>query len=249
MRIRAFLADPEAENRVHNPADAAGWGFAGGLVPGVDVYAYLTRPVVERFGREWLHQGRCELRLLKPVFGGDELEIGFDGETATATRVDGTLCATLKVTERRLITLDVWPLKPLPARRWEPSEASFKEHGFGSYKQTVTEEQARRHLREVLETLPIYEKEAIVHPAHLLRFANTALSASYRLGPWLHVGSDIQHVEGPVLRGSEIETATRLNECFERKGHRFVRYTVRMIGAEVVHTAIYEPAFVRGTPA
>jgi hypothetical protein len=245
MRICAFLADPSAENRVHNPEDARRFGFAGGLVPGVDVYAYLTRPVVERRGLEWLRQGGGELRLLRPVYGGDDLEVEFDGETATATRADGEVCATLTVArDAEPVPAADFPERPLPTRRWEPSEASFKEHGFGTYKETVTEEQARRHLRDVLETLSIYDAEAILHPGHLLRFANIALSANYRLGPWLHVGSRIQHL-GLVRRGQEVQARARLAACFEKKAHRFIELDVFITGVHVVHTAIYEPAFIR----
>lgn len=249
MRVRAFLADPDAENRVHNPAVARSFGFAGGLVPGVDTYAYLTRPVVERWGLEWLRHGWGELRLLKPVFEADELEIAFEDGTVTAKKADGELCAQLVV---GLEGRPVQPLppgdRPVPARRYEASEASFRLHGFGTYRQTVTEEQAQRHLHDVLETLPLYDQEAIVHPAHLLRFANTALSATYRLGPWLHVGSRVQHV-GLVARGQEVEARARLAGCFEKKGHRFVELDVEVTGARIRHTAIYEPAFVSHRPA
>ncbi len=244
MRLRAFLSDPDAENRVHNPAEARNFGFAGGLVPGVDVYAYLTRPVVERWGLEWLRHGWGALRLRKPVYDADELEIAFEGDTVTARKLDGDVCADLIV---GLESHPVEPLRveerPLPSRRYKPSEASFRRQGFGTYRQTVTEEQAQRHLRDVVETLPIYDQEAILHPAHLLRFANTALSANYRLGPWLHVGSHIQHVE-LVQRGQEVEARAQLAGCFDKKGHRFVELDVQVTGARIRHTAIYEPAFV-----
>lgn len=249
MRVRAFLADPNAENRIHSPDVARSLGFSGGLVPGVDTYAYLTRPVVERWGLEWLEHGWGELRLLRPVYDADALEITFEGDTATARKVDGELCADL------VVGLEGDPVPPLPgndvpvpARRYEASEESFRRHGFGTYRQTVTEEQAQRHLHEVLETLPLYDMEAIVHPAHLLRFANTALSATYRLGPWMHVSSRIQHA-GLVRRGQEVQARAQLAACFEKKGHRFVELDVQVTGARVRHTAIYEPAFVRQRPA
>ena len=250
MRFQAFLADPDAENRVHNPSVARSFGFAGGLVPGVDVYAYLTRPVVERWGLEWLEHGWGELRLRKPVYGGDEVEVAFERDTVTARKVvDGELCADLVAgLERRPVEALSPEERPLPARRHEASEDSFRLHGFGTYRQTVTEEQAQRHLRDVLEALPIYDEEAILHPAHLLRFANTALSASYRLGPWLHVGSHIQHT-GLVRRGQEVEARARLAGCFEKKGHRFVELDVQVTGAHIRHTAIYEPAFLARSPA
>ena len=42
-------------------------GFSGGLVPGVELYAYACHPVVRRRGRDWLAHGRMECRFLKPV--------------------------------------------------------------------------------------------------------------------------------------------------------------------------------------
>lgn len=248
VRLQAVLVDPNAENRVHNPAVARTFGFNGGLVPGVDVYAYLSRPVVERWGVEWLDHGWGELRLLKPVFDADQLDITFEGDTVTAEKADGERCAELVVgLENGPVQPFAAEERPLPARRFEASEASFQSHGFGTYRQTVTEEQAQRHLGDVLESLTIYDREAILHPAHLLRFANTALSANYRLGPWLHVGSRVQHV-GLVPRGREVEARAKLAGCFERKGHRFVELDVDVTGARIRHTAIYEPAFVRHRP-
>ena len=43
-------------------------GFAGGLVPGVEVYAYACHPAVARWGRAWLERGQMQCRFLKPVY-------------------------------------------------------------------------------------------------------------------------------------------------------------------------------------
>jgi len=51
----------------HADAVAKKFGFGGGLVPGVDVYAYMTHPPRERWGRAWLERGKAECRLFKPV--------------------------------------------------------------------------------------------------------------------------------------------------------------------------------------
>ena len=45
--------------------------FSGGLVPGVDVYGYMTHQPVARWGRAWLERGIGECRLLKPVYDGE----------------------------------------------------------------------------------------------------------------------------------------------------------------------------------
>ncbi|HKA92367.1 MAG TPA: hypothetical protein VKE97_01090, partial [Acidimicrobiia bacterium] len=55
--VRAYNAATASENKIHDDVVARTYGFEGGLVPGVTVYAYLTHPVVAAFGRPWLEHG------------------------------------------------------------------------------------------------------------------------------------------------------------------------------------------------
>ena len=41
-RVEAFNTAKESENKIHDDTIARRFGFEGGLVPGVDVYAYMT---------------------------------------------------------------------------------------------------------------------------------------------------------------------------------------------------------------
>src|SRR3970040_1692635 len=50
------------ENKIHEDELARQYGFKGGLVPGVTVYAWMTHPVVEALGAEWLQGGGVETR-------------------------------------------------------------------------------------------------------------------------------------------------------------------------------------------
>ena len=56
------------DNKIHSDDVASQYGFKGGLVPGVGVYAYLTYPVVVAFGREWLERGAMTAKFLKPIY-------------------------------------------------------------------------------------------------------------------------------------------------------------------------------------
>ena len=49
--IEAFNTASASTNKIHDDAVARNYGFRGGLVPGVDVYAYITHLPVERWGR------------------------------------------------------------------------------------------------------------------------------------------------------------------------------------------------------
>jgi acyl dehydratase len=100
-RVQAYNTATASENRIHDDAVARRFGFRGGLVPGVDVYAYLTHPIVARFGRPWLERGRVAARFLKPVYDGEEVVVTAAGDEALAIEARnaaGELCATAQAT-------------------------------------------------------------------------------------------------------------------------------------------------------
>ena len=50
-QVEAFNTAAQSENKIHDDAVARRFGFKGGLVPGVEVYAYMTHVPVARWGR------------------------------------------------------------------------------------------------------------------------------------------------------------------------------------------------------
>src|SRR5260370_6894631 len=70
-RVSAYNTAHDSENKIHDDAVARRFGFGGGLVPGVDVYGYMTHLPVMRWGRAWLERGTPECRFFKPVYDGD----------------------------------------------------------------------------------------------------------------------------------------------------------------------------------
>jgi acyl dehydratase len=68
--VRAFNTAAASENKIHDDAVARRFGFHGALVPGVEVYAYMTHVPVARWGRAWLEGGAADCRFLKPVYDG-----------------------------------------------------------------------------------------------------------------------------------------------------------------------------------
>ena len=69
--VRAFNTAAASENKIHDDAVARRFGFGGGLVPGVDVYAYMAHLPAARWGHAWLEHGAAECRFQKPVYDGD----------------------------------------------------------------------------------------------------------------------------------------------------------------------------------
>ena len=70
-RVSAYNTSKLSENKIHDDAVARRFGFSGGLVPGVDVMAYMLHLPVAKWGRSFLERGLIEARFLKPVYDGE----------------------------------------------------------------------------------------------------------------------------------------------------------------------------------
>ena len=71
----AFNTSPDSDNRIHSDEMARGYGFKGGLVPGVVVSAYLIHPGVQAWGMEWLTRGHSKVVIHKPTYDGDSFHV------------------------------------------------------------------------------------------------------------------------------------------------------------------------------
>lgn len=232
-------------------------GFQGGLVPGVDVYSYLTRPAVEHFGRGWLERGTGDVRFVKPVYDRDQLDIDVTtaagGELTIEARCGGEVRAILIARftpAHEPDAPDVIPDSPVFEPKLEAARRSFPVGMvLGSLAVNLTESECVRQLAEVGETLDLYRIERIVHPGHLLRFADEVLSRNVNLPPWLHVGSSVRNY-GLVHWDESITVRARVMATFLRKRNQFIQLAVLMAGVDgrpcirvSPYTAIYKPFF------
>lgn len=252
-RVEAFNASKESENKIHDDAVARQFGFRGGLVPGVDVYAYMTHLPVERWGRAWLEHGTADCRLLKPVY---------DGDTAIVTATESPAGLDLKIESHGEVcvtgtaALPVEPAGPPadfgegpapPAERPAASEETLAVGTrFAITPFRVTGQYADGYLRTVRETAPLYAREGLVHPGTILHIGNWALRHNVVLGPWMHVGSTVQHFSAARI-GDEMTARAVVTANYERRGHRFVELDMLVYAgrerpvARIGHVAIYRP--------
>lgn len=254
-RLRARNTALTSDNKIHDDAVAREYGFRGGLVPGVDVYAYLVHPVVERWGRDWLERGTMSARFASPVYDGDEVAVDA-GDVDGALRLvlhDGeghdhaTGTATLPRERAEAPDPAAWPAAPLPDDPPAATAGTLRAlDPIGTLALGFRAAKAPEYLAEVGEPDPIYTREGIAHPGWLLRLANWALAANVRLGPWIHVSSDVRNL-GSVGDGDRVEVRGRTADVFERKGHEFVDLDLCYVAngdrpvARVLHRAIYRP--------
>ena len=69
-RVSTYNTSKFSENKIHDDTVACKYGFSGGLVPGVDVLAYMLHMPVAKWGRDFLERGLIEARFVKPVYDG-----------------------------------------------------------------------------------------------------------------------------------------------------------------------------------
>ena len=247
--VEAYNTATASTNKIHDDAVARTYGFRGGLVPGVDVYAYLTHVPAERWGLDWLGHGSISARFAQPVYDGQVVTVtaNDDGDAVELAVVDadGAVCATARAT-RQPVEPGCTGLAaaPLPAER-PPASADALRPGtvLGSLTDVFDAALAASYLADVRESLPLYA--TVAHPGWLLRFANSILSRNVVLGPWIHVSSNVALL-GVLGDGEPLDVRAVVLDEFERKGHRFVTLDVAIDSdarpiQRITHTAIHTP--------
>jgi len=259
-RVIAHNTASDSDNRIHADDVARSLGFRGGLVPGVDVWAYLAHLPAERWGYAWLEHGHMHAGFQRPVYHGDAVEVRAE---ATATDVvaltlvgpNGEVRARGEATLPPIqpaVDVDSIPRRPLPAT---PPDASPDSLAIGTLLGTFEigyrGDRAGTYLDDVREDLPLYRIDHPAHPAWLLRTVNWALAANVRLGPWIHVASTATHL-GIGRDGDRFSIRSRVTSEYERSGHRFVELDALIVADDVrplmrvAHTAIYRPRGAAG---
>ena len=252
-QVQAYNLSHASENKIHDDAVAQKLGFAGGLVPGVEVYAYACHPAVERWGRAWLERGRMECRFLKPVYDGRIAVVTARDANAGLDLVvqsEGVLCATghasLGDGAAKPPSIDAYRQRTPPQDRPPADESSLAEGNWlSTAPMQMTPEASADYLRDVREADGIYAREGLAHPGALLRLCNLALRQNVVLPPWIHTGSKVANFAAARV-GDELCVRARVAANYDKKGHRLVDLDAlviangRTVVAHVVHTAVYK---------
>jgi hypothetical protein len=252
-RVQAYNTAKQSENKMHDDTVAKRFGFSGGLVPGVDVMAYMMHLPVRKWGRAFLERGLIEARFSKPVYDGEIADVTGeerDGTLSIEVESRGQLCATgtasLPAAAPLLSLSDFAETAAVTERR--PVSATSYEPGkwLGTVPLTWAGEAAEGYLTDVREHDPIYAREGLGHPGLLQRVMNRVLVDNAILGPWIHVGSRMQLLSA-AHSGDELTARARVTGNYEKKGHRFVELDALVVAngctplARCQHIAIYQP--------
>jgi acyl dehydratase len=252
-RVQAYNTAKLSENKMHDDTVAKRFGFSGGLVPGVDVMAYMMHLPVRKWGRAFLERGLIEARFVKPVYDGEIANVTgeeSDGMLSIEVESRGQLCATsaasLPASAPSLSISDFSATAPVTERK--PVNAATYELGkwLGTVPRAWAGDAAKEYLADVRERDPIYASEGLGHPGLLQRVMNKVLVDNAILGPWIHVGSRMQLLTA-TRSGDELTARAKVIGNYEKKGHRFVELDALVVAngrtpvAHCQHIAIYQP--------
>ncbi|MGI9410333.1 MAG: hypothetical protein ACR2OV_09695 [Hyphomicrobiaceae bacterium] len=250
--VEAYNLSHSSENKIHDDTVARQFGFSGGLVPGVEVFAYASQVPLAYFGPSFLERGRIECRFLKPVYDGKVATVtGTPAENDTLDLLvesDGIRCAA----GQAAMTLEpTYPsvdgrLPVLPPDDRPPADETSLAVGRTLWTRpgVLTVDRLEAYLRDAREQHDIYRKERLAHCGLLLRLCNDALKDNVELPPWIHTGSNMQLL-GLARVGDELLVRATVVANYDRKGHRFVDLDCQVFAngdkpiAQVDHTAIY----------
>ncbi len=229
LHLTAVNSDPESENRMHADDVAQSLGFQAGLVPGVDVFEYMTRLLIDTEPGWFAAGGFAELRLLKPYYDGEAVHVTLDPQERLVQADDR---ATLRYETGVLETAAVPQFAPLPSVRPKACEDLLTSGAsLGSFRRNLrTGESASQTAREFLE------------------LANRLLMHNFILDPWIHAGSRIHWLFNGMNQIREVEVRGEILEHKERKGHGFVTFRVVYLDVDqamspvawIDHTAIWK---------
>jgi acyl dehydratase len=252
-RVSAFNTSKQSENKIHDDTVARKFGFSGGLVPGVDVLAYMVHMPVAKWGRAFLERGVIEARFVKPVYDGELADVTAsesDGVLSIDVESKGEHCATGTASLPASVpsfSLADYSDTPAVSERRPVSSASYEVGKWlGSAPRAWAGEAASEYLRDIREHDPIYAREGLGHPGVLQKVMNKVLVDNAILGPWIHVGSRMQLLSA-AKAGDEITARAKVIGNYEKKGHLFVELAALVVAngktplAHCHHIAIYQP--------
>lgn len=249
------------ENKIHSDDVARKYGFRGGLVPGVTVFGHMTYPLVTAFGERWLAKAVGEVRLLKPAYEGEALNVETASDGAgylvTARNDAGEVLARL--------TTHIPDRAPAPDPRWRtaPATANPARSEIATADILVDRPLAALPLRPEMadnlaiaallsDDLQIYSRPPLdivaspVHPLWFARACNRAFTARWIMPAWIHVGTEFV-MHRPLRVAQDVQVRAMPTRVWAHKGHEFATLYLAFLSdgdlaAEALHTAIYKMA-------
>lgn len=233
-RVKASIETADSANRTSDDEYARRCGFRAALVPGMSIFAYMSRSLVEFLEKDWLERGSAEVRFVRPIYDGEEIRVS----GAVSSVKDSFLSIDYQGVNNQGIPCGIGvahlpPHAPVP----EPSLEDYPA-GRGKLHRPISLEslQVGEKLtpihseftwnvhwqycqKSIRDHHALYQK--IPHPGWVATRASQILAANYAIPAWIDVACQVQNFH---LQEEEciVETRGRIHSKFERGGDHFV---------------------------
>ncbi|MFN3163109.1 MAG: hypothetical protein ACE37N_06430 [Pseudohongiellaceae bacterium] len=263
QQILALNDAEDSENRIHSDAVAAKYGFKGALVSGVNVFGYLTQPLVRVYGSDFLEHGIMDVVFLKPAYQDNLISIRTENLGAETSRRNHLTCA-YNEDEQLLAKLESWspgelpPVNPMANLSASATESAEQRPEISW--QTIqvmtpapvflwqpSEAENLAHVLLQRDQSAVYKgSTGLLHPYYLLDACNKTLMRQFTMPAWIHTGSHLV-VRKALRAGQNIEIRCLPMEKWEHRGHQYIKLYIAMlesgeVALEIYHTAIFRIA-------
>lgn len=241
----------DAANKIHSDEGAAEHGFAGALVPGVAIYAYLTHPVIDALGQKWIDHGTMSGKFLKPIY--DKEKVCVQARVTCLEPItlnlellnpSGVLCAVGSAGLTSILPA-LWasdyPYRAIDRLRPATIAAIGAGEIFGTLEFKLDfEGDVAEFFDKIRESRPFYPA---CHPAWWIAQANEVIMQNIALGMWIHTASETRHY-AQARDGERITMRSRVTEAVEKRGHELITLDIGVFGehdrpiAHITHSAI-----------
>ncbi len=252
--------DPASNNRIQDDEYARRHGFHAGLVPGICIFAYMSRVLIEAMGKSWLERGSADMRFVRPVYEGEDIRVV--GSIPSIAQ-DDTVLVECQALNNQGATCGIGsaklpPQSPLP----EPSLSDYPSSRAKLHRPILLDSLKPGEIltpitcdftwnihwqycqKSIRDHHPLYQKA--LHPGWILSRASQILSANYAVPAWIDVSSQVQNYHC-LEQESLIATRGRVEEKYERHGDHYIVLNLAVFAQTLClqtirHTAIFHIA-------
>lgn len=239
----------ESENAAHTREGARARGFEGSIVGGAIVYGQMLRPLIDRFGDDWLERSTLEVRFKAPAYDDEMVEARFENLSRPDHGGPAIRAVALNDRGQELIVLTAElpprgnerpadPMADTAPLEWEGERV----HGtydrmtlhrpFRAFHFSISPDEQSDYCRSTGDEAPFYLEGARppAHPGLVMAQGSRVVANQFVMPFWIHAASVLRHRRA-VRVGDQVELRCLPIEKWKRGLSEWVRfYQVYRVG-------------------
>lgn len=242
---------PDSQNAIHRADGATEHGFAGGLVPGIVLFAYVCESLRGSLGAEWLNHGLTRVSYRRPVYNGQlvtaDLRLRATGADVALTSNAADRCVTAKAWFDGASYGGSRPALrgSAPLRASMDGTTLVKMEELGGVEVTFDATAITTEIASYGIDASWYLDANIVPLAYVaLTWFELSEQAFVRPGPSILAGNEMVVIR-PIRVGERVSVRARVDRLFSRNGNRYATFEIGWFSDDgprvwALHTSIYE---------